>query len=130
MKIPKSTLARHLNMNKLTGSDTYDYVPINDVCRVFSNDEENVLKEYLKQACSMHYGLTRIQFRCLALEFAQANKKNYPKQWDRDGIAGKQFYYEFMHRHKDSLSLRKPQSTSLSRATSFNRANVGEFFEN
>lgn len=127
-KVSKSTLARHLNYHKATGNDEFHHVAKNDVRRVFSREEEEALKFYLKQASLMHYGLTRKQLRCLALDFAQVNGRKYPQAWDKDGMAGKNWYYEFMSRHRDALSLRKPQATSLARSTSFNRHNVSTFF--
>lgn len=128
MAISKSTLARHLKLHRTAGNDDFHHSAKNDVRRVFSSEEEEALKCYLKEASLMHYGLTRKQFRSLALDFAQVNSKNYPASWDRDGMAGKNFYYEFMRRHGNDLSLRKPQATSLARSTSFNRHNVSTFF--
>ncbi|XP_065639620.1 uncharacterized protein LOC136072345 [Hydra vulgaris] len=43
--------------------------------------------------------------------------------------AGEDWLYGFMNRFKN-LSLRRPEATSLSRATSFNKTNVAEFFKN
>lgn len=42
-------------------------------------------------------------------------------------MAGRQWYYEFMQRHK-SLTLRTPEQTSLNRVKAFCKENVDEFF--
>lgn len=126
--ISKSTLARHLQHHKSSEREEFQYVVKNDVRRVFSDQDEEQLKTYLVHASQMHYGLSRNFFRVLALDFAQVNNKPHPEKWNSEGMAGKNWYYEFMGRHKDALSLRKPQATSLARSTSFNRHNVGVFF--
>ncbi|KAI4456179.1 hypothetical protein MML48_8g00008219 [Holotrichia oblita] len=128
-KVSKSTLARHLKIHKASENEEFQYNARCDINRVFSPEEEEKLANYLKQASQIHYGLTRKQFRILALDFAQVNKKKIPESWITNGLAGKNWYYEFMNRHKDALSLRKPQATSLSRSTSFNRHNVSTFDE-
>lgn len=44
-------------------------------------------------------------------------------------VSGEDWIYSFMKRHRN-LSVRTPEATSLSRSTSFNRANVAGFFAN
>ena len=50
-----------------------------------------------------------------------------PDQWSRDKCAGPDWFSGFLKRNP-SLSIRTPEATSLSRATSFNRSNVDRFF--
>lgn len=99
------------------------------VWSVFTKDEELQLVNYLLQSSKMHYGLSRKEVRNLAFEYAKLNGKAYPATWEQHGQAGEKWYTDFMRRHEAVLSLRKPQATSLARATAFNRQNVGLFFD-
>ena len=78
----------------------------------------------------MYYGLSKKGVRQLAYKFAKANQKKYPQTWDEEQIAGEEWMRGFLNRHSSSLSIRKPEATSLSRATSFNRYNLECFFNN
>jgi len=44
-------------------------------------------------------------------------------------MAGDDWFHGFLHRHQ-SVSLRKPESTSLSRVVGFRRSEVQRFFDN
>lgn len=77
----------------------------------------------------MHYGLSRVEVRKLAYDYAKLNGKSNPVSWERDFQAGEQWYLDFMKRHETAISLRKHQATSLACATLFNRANVNTFFD-
>lgn len=96
--------------------------------RAFSDEEEKMLHDYVLKASKLNHGLTPLEVRKLAYQFAVANDKPIVKRWIND-VASFEWYYGFMRRQK-GLSLRKAQATSLSRATSFNRHNVGKFFDN
>lgn len=67
--------------------------------------------------------------RKLAYGYARKLELKYPEEWDKNEIAGREWLVSFMHRSKD-LSLRTPESKSLSRATSFNRTNCDAFYNN
>ena len=81
--------------------------------------------------CSKHnYGLAKIQARKFAYDYAVAIKKtNIPDNWIKKKIASKDWIRGFLNR-QSHLSIRTPEATSLSRATSFNKTNVDNFFEN
>ena len=69
------------------------------------------------------------QVRRLAFQLAREHGCQYPAVWATREMAGTGWMTNFMKRNP-VLSLRRPQATSLSRATSFNPVNVGKFFEN
>lgn len=64
-----------------------------------------------------------------AYQLAKKYRVKYPPSWDKKEITGKDWFRCFMKRHQ-GLSLRRPEATSLSRTTSFNRFNVEAFFNN
>ncbi|KAJ8346659.1 hypothetical protein SKAU_G00280600 [Synaphobranchus kaupii] len=97
--------------------------------QVFNAGQEEKLRQYLKAASAMYYGLSPREVRQLAFELAKKNKLRYAESWNCHGMAGKDWFSSFLKRNPQ-LSIRKPQATSLSRATSFNRTNVKSFFEN
>lgn len=97
--------------------------------KVFEDHEETLLVDYLQQASRLHYGLSKNSARQLAYQFGSRNKIQMPPSWEENEKAGLDWVEGFMKRHSSFLSLRIPQATSLSRATSFNRVNVNEFFD-
>lgn len=123
--VPRTTLQNHLRRQQ--ADHPFVYKNNCDVWKVFSEKQEEMLCNYLITCSKMLYGVSRKEARKLAYNFAKVNSIEYPTSWNNEGQAGKTWYYGFMKRHK-MLSLRKPQATSLSRATSFNRHNVSTFF--
>ncbi|KAL7379602.1 hypothetical protein ABVT39_002112 [Epinephelus coioides] len=97
--------------------------------KMFSAEREARLIKYLVQAADIFFGVSPKEVRSLAYQLAKQHNCTYPKSWDDHQMAGKDWFANFMDQSK-SLSIRQPQATSLSWATSFNRANVGMFFEN
>ncbi|XP_066960928.1 uncharacterized protein [Macrobrachium rosenbergii] len=94
---------------------------------IFSPTHEKLLVEYILKASKIYYGLTPKEVRAFAYEFAVSNIIKVPTNWTRTQMAGPDWFSCFMKRNP-TLSLRTPEATSLSRATSFNRHNVGLFF--
>lgn len=125
--VSKSLIGRYVKLNKEKENVDVVYQPQNAVKRVFTDDEEEHLVAYCLKASKLHYGICKEEFLKLAFEYAAMMKKTYPSSWDTNKKAGKTFYEYFIKRHQN-LSLRKPEATSLARATSFNKANVNLFF--
>ena len=128
--IAKSTLSGYVRKLRNSGDESAVRFEPNYSCRqVLSNEDETLLVDYLITASRLHHGLSVKDARSMAFEFTQANDKVVPDSWVLKQTAGKDWLWGFMRRHP-TLSLRSPQATSLSRATSFNRTNVGAFFDN
>lgn len=128
--ISRSALHRYVQKAKAEGVECIRYTPNYSNRRVFTSDEEESLSDYLIKASKYHHGLTTKATKVLAYEHAMRLKKeNLPKNWEENCSAGEDWLYHFMKRHPN-LSIRTPEVTSLSCATSFNRKNVTEFFEN
>lgn len=137
--IKKSTLYDRVKIalkNNGNDSGTEDNIDIRNARnskygsrQVFSMQNENLLVKYLKTSSNIHYGLTFKTCRSLAYEYANSLNLKYPSQWDIAKTAGKEWMRSFMVRHPE-LSYRKPENTSLARASAFNKHNVDSFFEN
>lgn len=97
--------------------------------QIFTANEEEDLAKYMKKCSHLQYGLTYKKAREFAFEYAVINKKNYPTTWDINKCAGEDWISNFMRRNQ-TLSLRKPENTSLARSTGFNKAAVNEFYAN
>lgn len=65
----------------------------------------------------------------MAFQLAKRYHKKYPSFWETNEETGKEWALGFLERNA-SLSLRRPEPTSLSRSTAFNCHSVGEFFIN
>lgn len=126
--VSKSAVARYVRQMKNQNEDTFSYTPKFDHKRVFTDDEETELVNYLKEAAMLHYGLTLHQTRKLACDYAKNNSKHV-SDWEEGKSAGISWLRMFRKRHPE-LSLRKPEATSLARSTGFNKATVNEFFCN
>lgn len=95
---------------------------------VFQEEEEAKISEYLLTCSNIYFGLLPLEVRKLAYQCAIMIKaKNIPPSWCENESAGPDWFKNFMKRNP-RLSLRTPEATSLSRATSFNKNNVEEFF--
>ena len=130
--LKKTTLQRHVNELKLLPENEradHTFVPQYGTKSVFIDKQEILLREYLITASKMHFGLTRARFLQFAYEFGTANDIEVPKSWTKNKEPGKDWLFEFFKRHP-RLSVRKPESRSLSRSTSFNRPAVEGFFNN
>lgn len=99
------------------------------VRQVFNDDEENNLSKYLQRAADIYFGLTPLEVRKLAFQYACALDRKFPDTLSNSNMAGEEWMKGFMRRHQE-LSVRKPEATSLARATSFNSHNVTLFFDN
>ena len=123
--IPRSTLSRYVTRYRSDPEARME--PAYRHSRVFTNEQEGELKEYVLRCSEMFYGLTAVQTRELAFEMAQANGVT-PDKWKDNGIAGIEWLNGFLERHPE-LALRKPEATSLARCSAFNRHNVSAFFD-
>lgn len=96
--------------------------------QVFTEEEEQLLEDYILKCSSLNYGLTYHLIRKTSYEYA-AHLGHCPRKWEEKQIAGIDWLRLFMKRH-NKLSLRKPENTSIARTTGFNKLNVDTFQAN
>ena len=73
--------------------------------KIFNEEEEKFIEDYLVKCSQMNYGLTKVKFQRMVYELAIKNNKNIPESWNKNKSAGKDWLYGFMKRHTN-LSLR------------------------
>ncbi|KAF2881700.1 hypothetical protein ILUMI_24482 [Ignelater luminosus] len=112
--VSRSSLSLHILTHRRYGAEKFAYQASNAVRKVFSDTEEIALVEYLITAAKWNYG--------------RGTKISTPESWETEKKAGNQWFRCFKAGYKDRLSLRKPQVTSLSRMTAFNKEHVKLFF--
>lgn len=125
--LDKSTLCRYVKKAKT--EQTVTSVGYYGNRKIFDDQEEAVLCEYLKNSARMYFGLTPVEVRKLAFEIAFKNNVNVPHTWHEKSMAGEEWLRNFLKRHKD-LTIRTPEATSIGRAASFNEENVSLFYDN
>lgn len=76
----------------------------------------------------IYFGITARAARELAYQYAHELKIKFPDSWVEHERAGRYWLDRFMNAHP-KLSFRKPEATSLARASAFNPVNVARFFD-
>ncbi|KAJ8910658.1 hypothetical protein NQ315_016036 [Exocentrus adspersus] len=127
--IDKMTLRRYVMKYKKSRDNPGEisYLPNYKTRQIFSDSQEKLLTEYLLTSSNMNnYGLTTKETRELAYIFSKENNIDVPDNWNKKNMATYDWLRGFMSRNSN-LALRKPEPTSLSRSTAFNRHTVQEF---
>lgn len=96
--------------------------------KVFNEIHEKQLVNYIKNSADMYFGLSPKEVRKLAFEYAVKLELKIPKNWTQNKEAGVDWFSEFLKRNS-SISIRRPEATSLSRAMNFNKVNVKNFMD-
>lgn len=123
--VPRMTLVRFIKKSSSQEHPTMGYAAPR---KVFNEEQEQGLKDYLLKTSDIYYGLTPKNVRTLAYDCAIKFGITFPISWNSNKMAGKDWLTGFLKRSTE-LSIRKPEATSLGRATSFNKTNVDNFFD-
>jgi hypothetical protein len=87
---------------------------------VFGDTEKENLENCFKRASDIYCALSAREVRKFAFECAVALNIQFPQRWKDMKMAGAEWFTKSLKRHK-TLSLRKPEAASISRASSFNK---------
>lgn len=104
---------------------TFGYQPHN---KIFNDFQEKQLADYIKNSADMYFGLNPKNVRKLAFEFAIKLNLKVLKNWTNNEEASSDWFTDFLKRNP-SLSIRRPEATSLSRAMNFNLENIKKFMD-
>ena len=127
--IPRTTLqdAMHRKYETIDGSQQYGPGKIGRK-PVLGDAFERELKDYAIKMSSLYYGITKNDLCKLAYQIADRNKISHSFNADRKS-AGNDWFHGFLKRNPD-LTMRMPESTSLTRVIGFRRSEVNRFFDN
>lgn len=127
--VPQTTLERKVKEKRTTNDQTKFQVvkSLGPRTTTFTEDEEKQLVSYLKKMEERLFGLTVMDFRKLAYQWATKLGKQHRFSKEKE-MAGRDWVHLFLKRHS-SLSIRRPENTSAARAMGFNRVAVNQFFD-
>ena len=122
--VPKTTLLRHLkNSNKFGNAGIKQIRRQTDL----PAELEQQLADHVIQLEQRFYGLTIRDLKSLAFQIAEVN--NIKTRFNtKTKLAGKEWLKGFLERHPE-ISLRRPEATSLARASGFNKVQVNKLFD-
>jgi hypothetical protein len=123
--VPQTTLERYVKGRQISSSETVKTKL--DRKQVLSCEAENDLAEHcLLMEKKSFFGFTMADVMRLAYQLAVRNRiKNLFCK--RNGKAGRKWLINFLHHHPQ-ISVRTPESLSLSRARGFTPESVAQFF--
>ena len=121
--IPRQTLRRHLE--KAKNGDGVEKVLGRP--RILTTDDENELVSVIIDMERRLFGLTKMDIRRLAYRYCEVNDIQHNFN-PKTKCAGEDWMAGFMKAHPE-LSLRKPEQTSMARASGFNKEKVNRFFD-
>jgi hypothetical protein len=119
--IPSSTLQEGISKGK-TGD------PKLGRNSVFTARQQQNLKKHVMLLAKMFHGLSPVQLRRIAFDFAEKNriKHNFNRQ---NGTAGKDWLYNFLRRNP-TVSVTKPEDISVNSILGFSQQEVAQFYKN
>jgi hypothetical protein len=124
--ICKSTL--HHYLKKLKASRDTPLKPLCHRNQILSTHQENELSDYLIQTQKEGYALTPKLLKELTFSYARYNGIKIPSSWLKNRCSGPDWFGNFMKR-QPRLSLRKPEGTSIARASALNHPVMDNFYD-
>ena len=121
--VPRQTLRRHLERAR-TG---FGVQKVLGRPKTLTAEQEDELGEVIIDMEKRLFGLTRLHVRRLAYRHCEANKISHT--FNRTEECAGNDWLDTLMKNYPRLSLRKPEPTSLARASGFNRENVTRFFD-
>ena len=123
LQVPKAPLKRHLD-----GTNKYAKEDMKRLGRnqVLPSEVEEEQLQYVIAMENMFFGVTRKELMTLAFQIAEIKGTSHTFKMEKKQ-AGKDWYRSFMKRNPQ-ISLRQPESTSMARATGFNREAIDRYF--
>ena len=116
--IPRTTLIKQNRMSSTPKLGRFK--------RVFTDELECELMMHVVDMQQSFYGIGLTELRRIAFELAEKNGIAHPFS-SKTKMAGKDWVAAFLQRNPE-LSLRRPEPTSLSRLSGFNRVQVNRFY--
>lgn len=87
LNLPKTSVYRYVKQFR-ENPDRTMFTQQNYHTRIFTDQEELMLAEYIRRRCHICYGMSSADVRRLAFEFGEINRKNLPESWIENKEAG------------------------------------------